>query len=214
MLIGGVASAAKGFVKPWSSVSGLLIEQGEYDRMAEDQTLRPPTIVNENDFLQAHIEIFNPLSDDHPCYALVGLIASEAARIEHFLDQAIANVSGMDHALAACLTGQMIGPNPRFSALLQLARQRALPKEVIATINRLSGRASGLFERRNRAVHDPWWEASSSGAPHQFRGKPKKDETYGLMPKNEQALRDDLTEIRKCREEVTALVSAIWTALR
>jgi hypothetical protein len=171
-------------------------------------TTGPPEVT------RATIQTFKPLPDDHPCYALVGLIAAEAARIEHHLDQSISHLAGLDMAMGACLTGQMIGPTPRLNAMIQLARQRGLSPEIIKEIGTVEGHLSGLFERRNRAVHDPWWQEQGSGEPHQFRGKARKTQDYGLTPKAANELEDDLTELRKGRDEVLALVSKIWTALR
>ena len=56
----------------------------------------------------ARMQAFRPLSDDHPCYRLVGLVAAETARIERLIDQAICNVADVDLKVGACFTGQMI----------------------------------------------------------------------------------------------------------
>ena len=176
--------------------------------VAQHVSTGPPVIT------QAVMEVFEPLDDDSPCYALVGLIAAETARIEHYLDQSLCNLAEIQKHVGACFTGQIVGPGPRFNAMLQLARERRLPKEIIDRIKNLDTKAHPIFDRRNRAVHDPWWRSKTSGKPHQFRGKPRKLDQFGLMPKTENELRDDLTEIRKYAVAVRRLVSDIWTALR
>jgi len=160
------------------------------------------------------MQAFRPLPDDHPCYRLIGLVAAEAARIERLIDQAICNVADVDLRVGACLTGQMIGPNPRFNALLQLAKNRGMSVAICKRIATLGGHASGYFERRNRVVHDSWLEDQATGEPHQFRGKPKKQESFGPVPASEAFLASELAAIRKHREDVTELVGAIWTELQ
>lgn len=159
-------------------------------------------------------QLLRPLRDDHPCYRLVGLIAAEAARIERMIDQSICNVANIDLKVGASITGQMIGPTPRFNALLQLSNERGVSSTIMKRIKTMSGRASGHFERRNRAVHDPWMEDADSGETHQFRGKAKADPTFGPTPVSEQELKNILTELRKHRDEVSQLTSDIWTELR
>jgi hypothetical protein len=162
----------------------------------------------------ATAQLFKPLPDDHPVYQTVGLIASETARIERLLDQSICNVASVDLKVGACLTGQMIGPGPRWNALLQLARHRGMSESILKRIKTTQGHSSDYFERRNRAVHDQWLMDDDTGEPHQFRGKSKAKPDFGPSPSPENALKDELTEIRKHRDEVNQLVSDIWLELR
>jgi hypothetical protein len=162
----------------------------------------------------ATITVFHPLPDDHPCYRLIGLIAAEAARIERLLDQTICYIAVIDLRVGACMTGQMIGPTPRFLALLQLALNRGMSAEIIKRINTVRGHAGEKFELRNRAVHDSWIADKATGEPYQFRGKSKQNPDFGPQPFSENALKDALAELRKYRDEVNALVSDIWTELQ
>lgn len=159
-------------------------------------------------------QAFRPLPDDHPCYRLVGLIAAETARIERLIDQAICDVADVDLRVGACLTGQMIGPTPRFHALLQLARNRGMSEAIIKRITTIQGHAGTIFERRNRVVHDSWLEDQATGEAHQFRGKAKAKPDFGPVPTSETMLTNELTEIRKHREVVNDLVASIWMELR
>ena len=156
---------------------------------------------------------FRPLADGHPCYALVGMIAAETARIERMVEQSICHVAEIDLKVGASITGQMIGPAPRFNALLQLARNRGMPEAILKRIKATNGHANTHFERRNRAVHDPWIEDVTTGETHQDRGKPKSSPAFGPTPVSEQELKDTLGELRKYRAEVTDLVSDIWVEL-
>ena len=157
--------------------------------------------------------VLKPLRDDHPCYALVGMIAAETARIERLIDQSICNIAEIGLTVGASITGQMIGPTPRFNALHQLATNKGMSAEILKRIKRTSGHANTHFERRNRAVHDSWLEDTDTGATHQYRGKAKSDPTYGPIPVSEQELKDTLGELRKYRIEVTELVADIWVEL-
>jgi hypothetical protein len=157
---------------------------------------------------------FEPLPDEHPCYQLIGLIAAEGARIEHLLNQAIANAAGLGLQYGACFTGQMIGPAPRFNALYLLCLEREVSADLLKRIKTVSGHAGAMFELRNRAVHDSWLVEVGEGTSHQFIGKPKHRPDFGVTPKSEQQLKDDLIEMRKHRDEVLDLVSDIWRALR
>lgn len=159
-------------------------------------------------------QAFRPLPDDHACYRLVGLIAAETARIERLIDQAICNVADLDLRVGACLTGQMIGPTPRFHALLQLARNRGMSEAILKRITTVQGHAGTIFERRNRVVHDSWLEDQATGEAHQFRGKAKAKPDFGPVPSSETFLSNELTEIRKHRDAVNDLVASIWMELK
>src|SRR5262245_10855512 len=84
----------------------------------------------------ANATAFWPMQDDHPCYRLIGLMAAEGARIEHALNQSIANAADVDLKVAACLTGQMIGPVPRFNALYLLCLERDVSSELLKRITK------------------------------------------------------------------------------
>ena len=159
-----------------------------------------------------HAQVFRPLREDHPCYQLVGQIAAETARIERLIDQSICNVAEIDLRVGAGITGQMIGPAPRFNALRQLAVNRGMSDAILKRINTTSGHASIHFDRRNRAVHDPWLE-DTTGATHQDRSKPKSDPAFGPTPVSQQELSDMLGELSKYRSEVRNLVADIWAEL-
>lgn len=159
---------------------------------------------------------FRPLPDDHPAYALVGLITSECARIEHFLDATIFEFVGLQsHArLGASLTGQMIGMHPRYQALHQLALEREAPKPIRAEIGRLEQISNDIAKRRNRAVHDAWMEEMNSKEVAQFRTKTKKEPTYGPQAVLLDQLKDDLAFVRIHLDRVMKLRGDVWELYR
>ena len=180
------------------------------------QTLKASLFVNENTFFRATVQSFQPLPDDHPCYALIGLIASECARIEHFLDATIFELLGLqsEAKMGACVTGQMLGMYPRYMALHQLAIERGIPKPLQAEIKRLIETSNDVANRRNRAVHDAWMEDMQSKEPHQFRTKAKKEPAYGPHPSPLEKLQEDLAFVRIHLKRVMKLRSEIWELYR
>ena len=155
---------------------------------------------------------FRPLPDDHPCYSLVGLIVSECARVEHFLDAAIFDFIGLqsDAKLGACVMGQMVGMYPRYQALRHLALERGAPKSIITEIERQLAFSGNIADKRARAVHDAWMEDMFSKEPHQFRTKSKKVTDYGPHPMTIDSLKDDLAAVRKHLERAMKLRSDVW----
>ena len=164
----------------------------------------------------AHAQAFRPLPDEHSCYALIGLITSECARIEHFLDAAIFEMLGLqsEARLGTCVTGQMVGMFPRYMALHQLAIEKGIPAPLQSEIKKLTEASSGVATRRNRAVHDAWMEEMHSKEPHQFRTKNKKDTAYGPQPSPIEKLQDDLAFVRNHLERVMRLRSDLWELYR
>jgi hypothetical protein len=177
-----------------------------------EQTIAPTPIVSTSTAYAPTIRAFKPLTDDHPCYALVGRIAAEQARIEHLLDGIIANLADLDEATAACVTGQMVGMFPRYSALFQLAHQCNMPPKIKEEVSNLRNRSGDIGEKRNRAVHDPWLEEIGSGSPYQHKGKAKANVAYGPAPVTELELLQTLSKLQSHRQRVFNLREAVWAA--
>jgi hypothetical protein len=162
----------------------------------------------------ATAQVFTPMPDDHPCYALVGLIAAETARIEQMLDGAIWDLAALMPVVGACITGQMVGAFPRYSALFQLAHLSELPAKILDEIKKQMGVSNEVAEKRNRAIHDPWYVEDETGEPHQYRGRTKKDLNFGPHPVSVDQLKDDLAFIRNHKERVRNLRNEIYLKLR
>ena len=159
-------------------------------------------------------QAFGPLPDDHPCYALIGLITSECARIEHFLDASIFEFTRLQAKMGTCITGQMVGMYPRYMALHQLAIECEAPKPIKTEITRQIEVSNKVAEKRNRAVHDAWMEDVSSGEPQQFRTRNKKSLEYGPQPVTIDNLKEDLAFIRLHLGRVMKLRGEIWELYR
>jgi hypothetical protein len=162
------------------------------------------------------VQTFQPLPDDHPAYGLIGLITSECARIEHFLDATIFEFAGLQSQarMGACITGQMIGMYPRYQALHQLALEAGAPAAIQKEIGRLEQTSNSVATRRNRAVHDAWMEEATTKEIAQFRTKTKKEPAYGPDIISLDTLKDDLAFIRQHLERVMKLRSDVWELYR
>lgn len=156
----------------------------------------------------ANATSFEPMPKGDPCYALVGQIAAESARIERMLDDRIASVAGLEPPVASCLTSQFSGTNPRFDALKKLLVWRGFP-EFEKPLNDMKNATGDDMSGRNSAVHDPWLIDTFSREPHQVRGM-RKPRAYGIIPRGETELDATLETLRKRREAVTDLLNEIW----
>lgn len=160
------------------------------------------------------LRAFHPLPDDNPCYALIGLVAAEQARIEHMLDVTIWELGEIDPAVGACITGQMMGMYGRYFAMLQLASYRAVPAAMIKEITQLQNKSGSLADLRNRIIHDPWLEDTSTGGSYQFKSKAKRDTRYGPEPVTEADLKSTLASFRSHYGRVLKLRSDVWALMR
>jgi hypothetical protein len=134
----------------------------------------------------------------HRIYKLVGKIASDWTHFEHELDRIIWCPTPTISSIPVCITAQLIGPMPRFRALIALLTLRSVSQPVftkyIKEANTFSGQIGGVAEARNRIVHDPWYYDKASGTVAQFKSMPASDRGYGIRERDilgvEQTLRD------------------------
>lgn len=180
------------------------------DKTPPNRTIEVSLVENVNAFLGGKAQGFRALVDDHPCYALVGRIAAEQARIEYFLDAIIADLAGVDGTTGACLTGQMVGLYPRYFALYQLAHHRDLRPALKQEVKDLQNKASEIGDIRNRVIHDPWFEDSREGGSYQHKSKTRKDLRFGPEPVSVDDLQRSLAKLQSHRERVWKLREAIW----
>ena len=93
-----------------------------------------------------------PKIDEH--LQAIEKIAAIWGHFEFYVSETIWQLANVDRNAGACLTAQLIGPGPRFRALVALLHFRKANKDLIDVANSLTGRATNLGERRNRIVHD------------------------------------------------------------
>ena len=146
---------------------------------------------------------------DNPIYSYVGQIASGWAHVEHTFDLIIWELAKIDPENGACITAQMMSVYSRCRAIVALltlyGKKTSRNTESLATkAIELSNRANGPGEKRNRAVHDPWYVYTGSDKTGQFRAMPPKDLRFGVAPVDKAELEATLIEIKKFSERVIA----------
>ena len=88
-----------------------------------------------------------PYDDRFDEYVLaIGRVAMIWSQFEFFLSETIWELANVDRNVGACITAQMIGPNPRFKALVALMHFRGANQDLIGEMNSLSGKAQSLGE--------------------------------------------------------------------
>jgi len=160
---------------------------------------------------QARLEVFSPMPEGHPCYTLVGHIAAEAARIELMLDSVIAALANLNPIMAACITSQLSGTNPRFDALRKLTAIHGLT-EFEKPLNSMKSATQKDMVGRNAAIHDPW-SVNSAGESHQQQSMRKPGE-YGYRPVSEHDLRETLKALQARRDKINDLLNQILEKAR
>lgn len=143
------------------------------------------------------VEIVEPLPANHPTYALVGRIASEWAHFEAILDQIIWMLSGLDGPTGASITAQMMGSGNRLVTIRTLADEKGVLSALDNRLTALEKCTLEPQEARNRVVHDPWFWEKNSKVVKQHRSKPKKERVFGLVPRNEDDLKNLINDIAK-----------------
>jgi hypothetical protein len=146
------------------------------------------------------IQLTAHLPEDHPIYAVIGRITSEWSHLEHLLDLIIWDLSDANKVQLACITAQMIGAFGRTRAIQTLlALRESHPKtaELIKKVSKFGYATSELAEKRNRAIHDPWYLSVGTGSPAQFKSMAFKDPQFGVVDIDEKAQKELIKEIQE-----------------
>jgi hypothetical protein len=101
---------------------------------------------------------YNPIPNDSPFLTLVGLVATNWARVELVTDEAIWELLQVPPTVGACITSNIIGLSKRIDIVCALAGVRGVGDLKIKDFTGVANRHHELSKRRNRIVHDPWME--------------------------------------------------------
>jgi hypothetical protein len=160
---------------------------------------------------QSQLHVYGTLPENHPFYTIVGRVTSEMSHLEHVLDEIIWKLSGLNPALASCITSQLMGAAPRFRAIIALGKFRKVRNNLIESAVKLMQRTFDIAEQRNRLTHDPWYIETTSGQPAQFKSFSFKDEKYGIHEIDPSEIDKLLVQIRerialasKLRDEISS----------
>jgi hypothetical protein len=85
----------------------------------------------------------------------IGRIATTWAKFEHWIDQAIWLLAGVDPRKGACVTTQINSIHGKFRALIGLMAEAERPEDAIKIANQMSDEAAKAVQIRNRFAHGP-----------------------------------------------------------
>lgn len=111
---------------------------------------RPPESA---DTFSSYLPYTSAEEKDH--LAAVGSVAVEWAFLELKIDTKALDLAKIDPELGACFTAQVIGPGRKIDAYIAVARFLGSTK-LNSRLQKFAKDTTGLAERRNRVVHDPW----------------------------------------------------------
>lgn len=156
---------------------------------------------------------YQPLPPDHPINQAIGQIISEWAQFEHVLDVIIWDLAGLDGYVGSCITAQMMGSHGRFKAIESLAAQRRLPKSIQERITRLKNVSTDVQEKRNRIIHDAWFQEVQTTSAAQYRSARTPKTTHGPAVVSDEEIAQTLSQIRQRVETIFEIRSDVWAAL-
>jgi hypothetical protein len=157
----------------------------------------------------ATFSVLTPLPLDHPFYVQIGRVAAEWAKLEHFLDLIIWELSGGSNELLSCITGQLLGQFGRFNAIQSLAAAKGYDGKMLKRIEHLSNCTAGLAKRRNRFVHDAWYikHRDSETKVGQFKSRSAKDNKFGFDEVTSTYAEETITQIKSAFSAIGVLRS-------
>lgn len=136
-------------------------------------------------------------------FALIGRVMGEWGQFEHILDLIIWDLARHDQVALSCITSQLMGPRPRFLAILALLKHRAAPKSLSDEATELSNRSNGPNDERNRFAHDAWFMEEGTKMVGRFKKMPKDDLAFGIGP-------DDATRAEAVIARIKRRQAAAW----
>ena len=128
-------------------------------------------------------------------YKLIGLVSSDWAALEHYINESIWALADVEPAYGACMTAQIYTIEGRFRALLALLKKRRANKHTIALVNKFAESARGPNDKRNRIIHDPWGFGILTGSPSKIEITAARKLVFRLR-------RVDITELAKDQKAV------------
>jgi hypothetical protein len=87
-------------------------------------------------------------------------------------------------------------------------------ENLVAKTQDIANKSNGPGDKRNRAVHDPWYMYTQTEQAAQFKAMPQKDYRYGIYPVDLENLEMTLAEIARFSNRVTALRTAISDTIK
>ncbi|MFL9824238.1 hypothetical protein [Rhodoplanes sp. SY1] len=143
----------------------------------------------------------------------LGRVAAMWSDFEFVINETIWELSNVSRKAGACLTAQMIGPGPRFRALLSLVKLHGGSADLIKDLSKHARKAEGLAAQRNRLVHDAW-TVDRRGEVARIHLTADKDLQFDFVPTKIEDLKDIYNKILKHQKEFWALRDRIASELQ
>lgn len=86
----------------------------------------------------------------------VGLISSQWATLEFYINSTIHVLAGVKHEVGACMTANLGSIHMKLRTLQALLELYEVNPKLLKEIKKFQDRVSGTADKRNRVVHDPW----------------------------------------------------------
>jgi hypothetical protein len=97
------------------------------------------------------------MKEDSPYLAAIGEMIVAWAFFEHRLDVMIFNLASPTEC-ACRIPSQLDPPASKFQAIIELCSMRQVPEHLIEELKKISQDSVPLSTRRNRFIHDPWFD--------------------------------------------------------
>jgi hypothetical protein len=137
-----------------------------------------------------------------PYFLAVGKLAATWALFEFTLNDIVWELANVSPTTGTCLTAQLIGPRPRFRCLAALLGVRGSSEQLIKYANKISSRAEGLSQQRNRYVHDPAAFRATDKSFHTLEATADRKIKHGIFP-------IEITTIDKLTKKIVELQKEI-----
>jgi hypothetical protein len=99
------------------------------------------------------------MKEDSPYLAAIGEMVVAWSFFEHRLDVTIFNLAGPKECeCRKKIPSQTARPASKFQAIIDLCQRRQVPEHLIEELNKISKDSTALSSRRNRFIHDPWFD--------------------------------------------------------
>lgn len=180
----------------------------------------PLPVYDKSLFGEGGYESVRPASISDAHYAAIGKLVDAWADLEFEVDLAIWKLQGVEQALGACVTAQLVSILPKLDALRSLANRLGLGETIDKKLKRFHGDIGPLVSERNRRVHDKrvvFFSSDIRGEVCRFEVSAKSTLKWG--PALERI--DELTELfRRIRwkiqefEKIKEEISAAYASLR
>jgi hypothetical protein len=147
------------------------------------------------------------ISDEH--YAAIGRATDKWSDLEFEIDRSIWNLLRVQHALGACVTGQMYSALNKMCALIALVNLYELSDTIPTTLNKLTADIGPLIEKRNRIIHDKRFVHVGTFDVVRFQATADKKLKFGPQPETLDSLYGFCNEAEALRQRFLEIAKQI-----